>query len=276
MKIEINRIIRLKYVFVGVLLLRLLGFSQANAQVSYDRAGVTYTEDFNNGLPAEAATEITWADNSIFDGWYVYQINDVDVPSGTPLNYRRTSNGRGSNLYHWRNHGSSIDGAVGTRPNTASGDMMSGLRLKNETGHVLNEFTLSYTGEQWSKSSTQINNKLVVSYQIGTITNLDSGNWTIIPDLTFNSVNESGGASEALDGSLSINQVVFAPITISSITWGDGEDLWIRWFDNNSSGYDQGLGIDDISFVAIPESSYYAISLGLGMLMLTICLRRHK
>ncbi|WPJ94045.1 PEP-CTERM sorting domain-containing protein [Coraliomargarita algicola] len=151
--------------------------------------------------------------------------------------------------------------------------MMLALRLTNNTGSTLTEFTLGYTGEQWFESVTEQNNQYVVSYQIGTIADISSGSWTEIEALEFNTPKETG-ADDTLIGSDAENQVVLSAETVASIVWEDGEDLWIRWFDSNSSGFDQGIAIDDVSFSAIPEPSHYAILLGMGALGLTACRRR--
>jgi len=151
--------------------------------------------------------------------------------------------------------------------------MILGLRLTNDTGAALTEFTLGYTGEQWFESETAQNNQYIVAYQFGSPTNLSAGSWTEISALQFNTPKESG-ADANLDGSLVANQEVLTPVTVSSIAWENGEDLWIRWFDANSTGFDQGIAVDDVSFSAIPEPSQYAIIFGLGALMLTACRRR--
>ncbi len=271
----------LKYLAVGALLASLLVLGRVSAQVNYSVAGSTYTQNFDSGLPSTAVT-LTWANNTTFAGWYVYQA----AKDAAPVSYRRTNsaNSKGIVLYQWRKPISSSDGALGTRPYNATGDTIMGLHLSNNTGSTLTEFTLGYTGEQWYQSKTASNNSVVVSYRIGNESNLDSEGWTTIPLLEFNSIFEAGIA-ENLDGSLAVNQEVFAPITVSSISWDDGEDLWIRWFDSNDRNYDQGLGIDDVSFTAIsepshytriPEPSYYTVIFGLSILILTACRRRQS
>jgi hypothetical protein len=254
----------------GALLIGLLACNHTYAQVSYDTIGSTYDQDFNSGLPTGASTP-TWTDNSVFSGWYAYET----ATSGAPSNYRITSTGDSSaaQLYQYRATAGSDDGAFGTRPSSTTGDMMLGLRLTNNTGTTLTEFTLGYTGEQWFESETEQNNQYVVSYQIGTVADLSAGSWTEISALEFDTPKESG-ADDSLDGSEAENQVVLSPATIGSLVWEDGEDLWIRWFDSNSTGYDQGIAIDDVSFSAIPEPSQYATLLGLGALLLTACRRR--
>lgn len=229
--------------------------------IDYGTVGSTYTEDFDSGLPTGASTPI-WTDDSVFDGWYAYETAN----NAAPTNYRITSTGNSSeaNVYQYRSSAGSSDGALGSRPETATGTILLGLQLVNDTGISLTEFTLGYTGEQWYKSSTDQLNQYVVSYRFGSITNLDdnSSPWTTIPALEFDSIHHDGGTAESLNGSLAENQTVLSPVTVSGINWESGTELWIRWYDANSSGIDQALAIDDVSFAAVPEPGSIAFLFG--------------
>jgi hypothetical protein len=270
MKINTNYLPNPKHALAGVMLAGLIASSQASAQVSYTTSGSTFTEDFSAGLATGAATP-TWTDNSVFAGWYAYQT----ATSAAPADYRITSSGNSTKaqLYQYRPSAGSTDGAFGTRPSGGTGDMILGLRLTNDTGATLTGFTLGYTGEQWFESESTQNNQYVVAYQFGSPTDLSAGSWTDISALEFDSPKNTG-ADINLDGNDAGNFEVLSPVTIGSLTWADGTDLWIRWFDANSSGFDQALAIDDVSFSAVPEPSQYAIIFGLGALLLTACRRR--
>ncbi|MGE9291001.1 MAG: hypothetical protein ACQKBT_08430 [Puniceicoccales bacterium] len=259
------------YLGAALIFLCITGGAQA---VDYSTTGFEYSETFDSGLPASASTP-AWSDDSIFTGWYAYQ----SATTGAPTNYRITSTGSSSaaDLYQFRTSSSSTDGSLGTRPESATGDMMLGLLLTNTTGTTLTEFTLGYTGEQWYESSTVQNNQYVVSFQIGDVTNLDSGTWTDIDDLTFNTPNDGTGTTgTSLDGTLPENSEVLSPVTVSDIVWEDGTDLWIRWFDANSSGFDHGLAIDDVSFTAVPEPSEIAAIFGLSAIVFAAGRRNYQ
>ena len=68
---------------------------------------------------------------------------------------------------------------------------------------------------------------------------------------------------------------MFAPETVTISGWNDGTDLWIRWFDANSTGFDQGLAVDDFSFSAVPEPAAGAALMGLVALTLAGLRRRN-
>lgn len=248
-----------------------IGLSMGSAQaLSYDTSGATIVEDFDLGLPSGAATP-TWTDNSVFPSWYAYQ----SATSAAPTNYRITSSGNSTQaqLYQYRPSAGSTNGALGTRPSGTTGDMMTGVQITNNTGTTLTSFSLSYTGEQWFESATAQNNQLIVAYQFGSPANLSDGVWTNITDLTFNSPQNSG-ADITLDGTLPANQEVLSTSTIGSINWASGTDLWLRWFDANSSGFDQALAIDDVTFSAVPEPSTYALIASVGILAVVALKRR--
>jgi MYXO-CTERM domain-containing protein len=63
-----------------------------------------------------------------------------------------------------------------------------------------------------------------------------------------------------LDGNAAANQTLLSS-TLSSLSWGQGSTLWIRWTDFNASGSDDGLAVDDFSLIApqaitsVPDSS---------------------
>lgn len=147
--------------------------------------------------------------------------------------------------------------------------MMIGFSVTNNTGQTLSEFSLGYTGEQWAASGSGNNNQLVVSYQLGPIANLGVTGWSSIDALEFDSpqdVLDDG----TLDGNDAANREVFAMETVSGLDWQDGQELWVRWFDANSSGVDQGLAVDDISFsAAVPEpASLLLVAMGSAAMLL--------
>ncbi|WP_432800030.1 hypothetical protein [Poriferisphaera sp. WC338] len=233
------------------------------------------SENFDG--PAQSAATLTWTDDTSISGWYVHKSAD---PAGPITQYRVTSSGSstGIRLYLWRNSSSSTDFSLGSKPATDTGAMMMGMRISNNTGQTLTSFTIGYTGEQWYKSTATQNNQLVLAYQISPSNDADDGwvdgAWTEVDDMRFNSPKEDGVAA-SIDGNDAENRVVLAPKTVTGISWGPGEDIWLRWFDSNSSGVDQGLAVDDISFTAnIPEPASMSVLVSTMMLAMNRGSRR--
>ncbi len=236
-----------------------------SATIIYDTPGEVFTENFDG--PAEGASTVSWVDDTTVPHWFAYE-----PENNAPVAQLRTTSAGSSTsggilqvLYRWRENASATDFAFGTKPKTDSGALMIAMRLQNNTGITLTEFTLGYTGEQWYHA-TGGNNQLVVSYQIGSPATLEDGTWTPIDDLVFNSPKEDATSSADLNGNDAGNFVVLAPQTVNGISWAPGEFLYIRWFDNDSSGVDQALAVDDLTFSAnsnIPEPGSVVL-LGLG------------
>ncbi|MEO0514760.1 MAG: PEP-CTERM sorting domain-containing protein [Planctomycetota bacterium] len=236
----------------------------SHATIMYSTPDAVVSEDFDGA--AQSAATLSWVDDSSVPNWFAYQT----ATDAAPSDYRVTSGeSTAAELYLWRENASATDFAFGTKPNTSSGDMMFGFAVTNDTGQTLTEFSLGYTGEQWAASGSGNNNQLVVGYQLGSIANLGVSGWTTIDDLTFNSpqdVIDDG----TLDGNDAANREVFGLQTITGLDWLDGQELWIRWFDANSSGVDQGLGVDDVVFsAAVPEpASLMLVALGGAAILL--------
>jgi uncharacterized protein len=74
-----------------------------------------------------------------------------------------------------------------------------------------------------------------------------------------------------LDGNNAANRVTGLGGTLTGLTVLPGEEIWLRWFDSNSSSADHGLGIDNFTIafttVPIPEPSVAVmIAFGFGLL----------
>lgn len=148
-------------------------------------------------------------------------------------------------------------------PASANTMMYIGLRLTNDTGVVLSNFTLSYVGEQWRDGGAATPNvqSLTFEYKIDAA-NIQDVDFTAVPALDFTSptfVNTGSGA--ALDGNAAENRTAIGPVVVTGLNWLPGQDLWLRWGDLNNTGNDHGLAIDDVSFSAnVPEPGSLALA----------------
>lgn len=241
------------------------------AQVIYSAEGSTYTEDFNLGLPTAEALDITWTNNSVFTGIYADDSDGFSV-----YNISDGFNGSGE-LYHYRQEDLAGDGALGGRPNNTSGDQVIALQVRNNTGGTLDAFSLGYTGEQWIHGTGAGGNSFVVSYQLASLPDLvDNTGWNEVAALQFDSPHVGSASTTTLDGSLAVNQTVVSSVETTGLSWADGTDLWIRWYNANESGIDQGIGVEDIVFsaTAVPEPSSYAFLASIAIMAFTAVRRR--
>jgi len=249
----------------------------ANAQVNYNWG--TYTQDFNT--LALSGTAIPWNDNATLPGWYMRRMDDPNVV----LANLYTANTGSSNAGAAYSYGSvdSTDRALGSIASGSVEHLAYGVRIRNNTSMTLNQFTLSFTGEQWRNGGNATAQKLTFSYNIGgsnigadlqngpgTVNYVADPNFTTFSGLDFTSPTV-GTTATALDGNAAANRTLITN-TVTGINWTPGQDLWVRWVDLNDVGNDHGLALDDMSFSAVPEPATMAV-LGLGAAAL---LRRRR
>jgi hypothetical protein len=254
--------------------------SSLQAAVSY--TGASYTQDFNSLGSSPTGAQPAWSNGSTLDSWYWADPDGFTAATYTVIN---RNPGTDSGLANQQDRPLSIgeyttDRAFGTQSRSDNSDTTSdfarfGLQLTNDTGATLTEFTLSFTAEQWRAIGGQAADQLTFDYQVfssgGSLT-APSG-WTDVDAFTFEAP-QTVGSSAWLDGNDSANQEVFSE-TITGINWGAGEELWLRW--NDVSTLHAMMGIDDLTFTAaVPESSSYALLMGLSVGALLVTRRRRS
>jgi len=248
--------------FFSLALLAILTAPVALAQISYTSGN--YTQNFD-GL-ANTGTGITWTNNSTLPGWFSDE-TDYDAGTGSLTT---------GSLYSF-GAASASDRALGSLASGGTGTNLFGLALRNAGASTLTSFTLSYDGEQWRRNDNdpQRTEFLQFSYQIFNTGagSINGGTWTTVSALNFTSPNATLTTASALDGNASANRTANITSTVSSISWGAGQDLWIRWSDINSTGNDHGLAVDNLTFSSVPEPSV-ALSLLSGFGLLALLRRR--
>ena len=216
-----------------------------HGQVCIDNTSFTHTENFNS--LSSSGTSNTWTNNSTISGWYA-----TNVSTGDYTTYRAgTGSSSTTGLYSFGT--GSGDRALGSLNQNASGDIAHGILMENNSGSTLTEMTISFTVEQWRRvqTSSKGNQRVQLSFQIansidvsssgilnGSFVNIPEG-YLITPDST--TIN----ASSALDGNLAANRVsvsVHYPISLP-----DADEIFIRFYDENASGLDKALAVDDLS-----------------------------
>jgi hypothetical protein len=167
-------------------------------------------------------------------------------------------------------------GSTTMAPNGA--DMYIGVKLTNTTGLVLDNFTLSYDGEQWRDggNATPVAQTMTFGYStIATAITSPNADFTSVPSLDFTSpIFTNTGSGAAVNGN-TVGKTSLAGSVASGLNWLPGTDLWLRWDDISNPGNDHGLSIDNVVFnadVALPEPA----SLGLLSVGALGLLRRRK
>ena len=265
----------------------LFGATAASAQIVYDTPGATYVQNFD--VPTVAGFHHrSWTNNqdpvnpdqdggSIgWTGWYAatgHASGNLSTGTGTSTSTSDVRISTGSTnlnyaVYLFRTD-DTTDTALGSAvantfaPTQEVDGVSYGMRLINNTGETLTQFTVTSTGEQWRVATNQTTaQSLTVSYQIGA-SDLVGGTWTNASDLTFTSPQVAPNTSTpafSIDGNHPDNQTLLTQ-TITGVTWNPGTELWVRWFDVNDTGNDHPLSIDNVQFsAAIPEPATYALA----------------
>ena len=131
-----------------------------------------------------------------------------------------------------------------------------GVGLTNTTGSVLGTVTITFKAQQWRSPSNATATSLGVVNTLSFAYGLSSGGITsdkflsaaaMTPDVNGNVVSNPTPGTTAAVGlvELSTNTV-----TLTGLTWNDGDVLYLRWQDVNDAANDAALAIDDLAITA--------------------------
>ena len=211
----------------------------AEAAILYSTPGAAYAQNFDSLpiTPSNASlgsTPLGWIDDSAappagnfsIPGWYLYHPL-VQTEGGANGNQRLRIGGGSTNTGAFWSYGaaSTPERALGSlaantlanaSPATTSNSMYLGARFTNNTGVTLDNFTLSYVGEQWRDggSATPNAQALTFEWKVAAANLQDTGfNATAALDFTSPTfVNAAGGAATGiLRNSWSDNRPSFSP-----------------------------------------------------------------
>jgi hypothetical protein len=238
------------------------------AAISYSTYGSTLTENFNT-LSFGSGTH-PWTDNVTIPGWYAV----TRVPALSPFTSYTVSNGGLAAVSTLQSLGptGSSDRALGSQSHNSGASAISyGVSISNDTTGIISGFSLQYAGEQWRAIVGEGRDTITFDYQIFAAGSgsLDAASgWSSVSSLTFTApvTEPSGGTSQAVAGNTAGRVSLSSDVT--GISWGQGQELWLRWTDNSSSSTRRAsMAIDDVAFTAIPEPAAAALG-ALGALLL--------
>lgn len=175
------------------------------------------------------------------DGWYF-----VESDTNANSTYTSSNGSSGSGDTYSFGATSASDRAFGT---LLSGSLTSliGAQLRNDSGLGLSEIAVAYTGEQWRLGTAGRADSLQFQYSLNaTALNDLAATWIAVGALDFSSP-ATAGAIGPLDGNTAANRFAVSA-SITGLNLPANAIIWVRWFDINASGADDGLAIDDISF----------------------------
>lgn len=243
-----------------------LAVSHGAAFGSISLALPTYSENFDGKLTATAANAsvATWSTTvgvqSPVPGTSGWDGVKLAGSSTTTLMPYITSIGTSltGGIYNF-GAASAVDRALGTLGSGANAPGI-GVELVNNTGALIDQVTISYTGEFW-RGSTSVQNVLTFGYFLTGVTStnyLSAGGASSVAALDL-----LGPAPVTSNGPLdgNTNNAPFA--ATFSVAWPIGSSLFLRWQDVDNTGFDAGLAIDSFSLTgrqvvvvaAVPEAS---------------------
>jgi hypothetical protein len=239
-------------------------------------SGGIYSQDFD-GLPMAGSTVFVPPPDGPYDingvlgttgmeGWTMDNQSAPGPASNPNTEFRAQDGSLGGNtgrgVISFGTTGSS-ERALGELP-TSNQIGRFGVAFTNNSGRNLDQFKLSFTGEQWRRGDVLVpippQNALPFSYLVtmNPAANINSAGF--INFGSFSSPNTQVAPTEvALDGNAPGNRVAVSA-TATNINWAPGATLIVRWSAAQDSGQDDGLAIDDLSF-SIPEPASWVTAL---------------
>lgn len=207
--------------------------------VSLAGPGAGASEDFNT-------LESSGTSSSLPDGWYFQEMG-----GGSQATYAADNgNNSGGNVY---SYGTAADdrafGILAANAMAGSGSVVAyiGAQLRNDSGAMLNDMLVSYTGEAWRRRSAVASpDRLVFQYSVDA-TSLTSGTWLAVPALDFVTPGAAPISNTGINGNLPAHQTQLSA-TLAGLAVPASGTFWIRWSDTNIAGDDDGLAIDNIVF----------------------------
>jgi predicted extracellular nuclease len=201
-------------------------------------SGGTYTQDFDTLSNTAGSTT-----NTILPpGWYI-----TETGGGARDNEQYAVDTGGSTTGDIYSYGAagSTDRALGQE---RSGTLIPvfGAEFSNDTGATITSLNIAYTGEQWRLGTAGRTDQM--NFEISfNATDLTTGTWTNVAALNF--VTPDTATTGAKNGNAAADRVDLSTV-LSGLNIAPGTVFWIRWVDQDATGADDGLAVDNFSITA--------------------------
>ena len=217
--------------------------------VSIAAVNTAYTQDFNTLAATGTGTKATLPSGFDF----------AETGSGGNTYSASTGSSSSGDTYSFGDAGIA-ERAFGTLQSGSSTSTI-GAAYTNNTGTTITSLLISYTGEQWRLGTTGRVDRLDFQYST-TATAVGSGTYTDFDALDFIAP-KTTGATGALNGNLAANRTAVSA-TITGLSIPAGTTFYIQWEDFDTSGAEDGLGIDDLSVTANPVMTTTSLTVASG------------
>lgn len=164
--------------------------------------------------------------------------------SATPMEYRIDNGNSNTGSIYSYGLKDSTDRALGSISSggASAQNIMYGMSFKNETSSNIQTLSISYVGEMWRLGSTNVDT-LYFAYSTDASA-LTNGSWTNVTALYFVTPDTTGSFSSR-NGNLPANRKNVSSTINLNIP--PNSTFWIKWYDKNGAGSDDGLAVDDLT-----------------------------
>lgn len=243
----------------GVLLL--LGPIPVPAQIAITTFDTPFVENFDSlGTSATATLPAHWRLTAAGDGKVMWSdATNITATSAQASVGSPTAGGR----YNWGQ--SSSDRAVGFMTSSGYASPNSLLAsFSNATGSPIAQVSFSFDYERYRLNTSPASISFFYSF--------DGNNWTAA------GAGDSGAFSTGASsyGFSTLISASSRQVTLATLDFGPGANLYLRWSFDTGGANSQGLGLDNFSLTAtaIPEPSTYAAFGGAAVLAVAAWHRR--
>jgi len=286
---------KIQKITTSALILAGLGITAAQAQVTINSSGQTFTEDFSGmafNAPLNSGGSISSGVAAGLSEWRIATGNSAPTGylsawSGTADNGSVLAGGTASEAIKslqikTSNSPDTWDGNTrfGNRTGSQLESVFLSVEFINNTGTTLTQFDTSYQAAQFFARD---GGALDVRYSSDNVnfTTIDgSGGLDGSANLRYTAPVVSNGVNLPLDLTQINNSITDLSATVTGLTWDNGDSLYLQFafwrvVPGASSTSSPVLSIDDVSFTAIPEPGTYAL-LGGVLALACVMLRRRR